>query len=179
MLMATVLPNIAWTQASFDLPPPILVIDRERLFAETDYGKAILQDFDTQAQALVAENRQIEAQLIAEEQALTDERATLEIDAFREKADAFDEKVQGIRAEQDRKSRDLQAARDAAQQAFSREIIPVLSSIMRERGALVMFDRRDVFISAGGLDATDLAIERINTEVGVGPDQDAPDAPEN
>ncbi len=41
--------------------------------------------------------------------------------------------------------------------------MPVLSDLVRERGAVVVLDRRDVFLSADAIDITDEAIARLNT----------------
>ena len=158
----------ASAQQTLEVPPPILIIDRDRLFAETAFGRRVLNDLEERAAALVAENRDIEAELIAEEQALTDDRPNLSVEEFRALADAFDEKVQQIRAAQDAKSDALNAYRENAQQAFSREIVPVLSDIMRARGALVMLNRRDVVLSAQGIDVTDEVIRGIDARVGDG-----------
>ena len=41
-------------------------------------------------------------------------------------------------------------------------IAALISEIVRERGALIVLDRRDVFLSADRIDITDDAIARIN-----------------
>ena len=101
---------------------PVLTIDPDRLFGETVYGLRILQAVEERSTALARENRQIEAELIAEERALTDQRPTLSVEEFRALADAFDEKVQRIRGEQDAKTRDVQALRETEQQKFFNDI---------------------------------------------------------
>lgn len=152
--------------STIDVPAPILTIDQDRLFAETRLGAKTLADLERRAQDLAAENQRIEADLIAEEQELTDRRAAMEPQAFRELADAFDTKVQRIRTEQDEKARALTRTRDEARAEFFNEVAAILSDIVREKGALVVIDRRDVFLSADRIDITDEAIERINAEGG-------------
>ena len=96
------------------------VVDQDRLFAGSEYGQLILQGIERETAALAAENRQIEAQLEAEERALTEERATLSAEAFREKAGAFDAKVVGIRRAQDEKAQNLVRLRETERQRFFR-----------------------------------------------------------
>ncbi len=141
---------------------PILTIDQDRLFSETRLGVETRADLERQAQELASENAEIENALIAEESELTERRATLDPDEFRALADAFDEKVQQFRAEQDEKARRLNRLQDEARAAFFNEIAVILSEIVREKGALVVIDRRDVFLSADRIDITDEAIARIN-----------------
>ena len=141
---------------------PILTIDQDRLFAETRLGAEQSAEWERQAQQLAAENAEIENALIAEEKALTEQRAVLPPAEFRALADAFDERVQALRAEQDEKARQLNRQREEARAAFFNGIAAMLSEIVREKGALVVIDRRDVFLSADRIDITDEAIQRIN-----------------
>jgi Skp family chaperone for outer membrane proteins len=164
----------AQTQAApqVELPPPVLTIDADRLLAESAFGRALAAEVDTAARTLADENRRIEADLLAEEKDLTERRAMMSPDEFRPMADAFDEKVQRLRAEQDEKERALTDLREEGRQRFFREAVPVLSEIVREQGALVLLDRRDVFLSADAIDITDVAIARI--DAAVAPPEDAP-----
>ncbi|MEO1238932.1 MAG: OmpH family outer membrane protein [Pseudomonadota bacterium] len=157
----------------------VLVIDQERLFSESQLGAAALSEIEAAALELAAENRRIEAELLAEEQALTDERATTPPAEFADLADAFDAKVRRLRDEQDTKSRALSRAREEAQQAFFGEVGGILSAIARERGAVVMLERRQVFLSIDLIDVTDEAIDRINAALSsdTAPD-DVPGAPQ-
>jgi hypothetical protein len=101
---------------------------------------------------LAAENRRIEAALTEEELALTELRATTEPDAFREMADAFDTRVEAIRAAQEAKARALTAQADSAQVQFFERVAPILLDIVRDarrgradgqpRGAFVGRPRR-------------------------------------
>lgn len=148
----------------------ILTIDQDRLFSETQLGVDTLAALEEQAQALAAENQRIEAELIAEERDLTEKRAELDPEAFRELANAFDERVQQFRAEQDEKVRQLNRSRDEARSRFFRDVATIISGIVREKGAVVVVDRRDVFLSADSIDITDEAIRRVNEAEGHVPD---------
>ncbi len=145
---------------------PVLTIDRDRLLAETQSGSETIAELERLAQALAAENAEIESALIAEESALTEQRATLPSEEFRQLADAFDERVQQLRAEQDEKARQLNRQREEAPTQFFNEVAPILSEIVREKGAVVVIDLRDVFLSVRGIDITDEAIARINANRG-------------
>ncbi|NHX28060.1 OmpH family outer membrane protein, partial [Escherichia coli] len=150
-------PSVAQDSTSA-LRSPILTIDRDEVFERSAYGQAVQAAFDDQSNALAAENRRIETQLVAEERALTNERPTLDPVIFREKAAAFDEKVVAIRKEQDEKARALIRERDEAQAGFLNVVLPILSEIARERGAVSVLESRAVLMSAGQIDITDEAI---------------------
>ena len=149
-------------QDRLQIPSPILTLDQEALFSDSSLAERISREIEQRGEALAAENREIEAKLVAEELELTEKRPSMDPGEFRELADAFDLKVQALRDEQDAKTRELQRMREQARQNFLRRISPILSEIVRERGAVVVLDRRSVFLSADTIDITQLAIDRIN-----------------
>ncbi len=153
---------------------PVLVIKQDAFFEGSALGKAARAQLDTATQALLAENRRIEAGLEAEERALTERRPTLAADEFRALADAFDRKVEGIRTAQDAKSRAITADFDAARQGFLRAALPVLAAIMRERGAAVILDQQVVVVRLDAVDITAEAIARMDATAAA-PPAPAPD----
>lgn len=156
------------------LRSPLLTVDQDRLFADSGRGQALLSEIEAASAALAAENRQIEAALAAEERALTDARPTLDPAAFRAKAAAFDEKVVAIRAAQDEKARALVRQRETAQKSFYSEVLPILTEIARERGAVAVLESRSVILSADQIDITDTAIARIDAQSAAGPPAGSP-----
>ncbi|MEX0282047.1 MAG: OmpH family outer membrane protein [Arenibacterium sp.] len=117
---------------------------------------------------MATENRRIEAELTAEEKALTEQRETMEPQEFRALADAFDEKVQAFRDTQDARTRALSQRREEARGVFVEAVIPVLAQLMRETGASVILERSTVFLSTNATDITDIALLRINAAIGDG-----------
>jgi len=140
----------------------IVTVDQERLFSGSAYGQSLLDEVEAQAEALAAENRKIEAQLIAEEKQLTEDRPGMDPAAFRQLAAAFDEKVVGIRAAQEAKAREVARAREDVQKRFYQDALPILTEVVRERGALVVLEARSVVLAAGQIDVTSEAIGRID-----------------
>lgn len=141
---------------------PLLLLDQDRLFRESDFGKASIARERTETAALEQENRRIEAELVAEEQALTEMRATLTPEEFSARAEAFDAKVERIRDEQDAKARRLSERRDADRKAFMEVVVPVLGALLGDRGATAILDKNLVILSLSAVDVTDEAIARVN-----------------
>ncbi|MBT8458367.1 MAG: OmpH family outer membrane protein, partial [Boseongicola sp.] len=132
----------------------------------TGLGARSAASIEAEVQVLAAENARIEAELIEREQDLTIQRSTLPPDEFRALADAFDVDVQRIRIAQDEKARELNRLREVSRQEFFSDVADIIYGIVRERGALVVLDRRDVFLSADSVDITDEAIARVNEAAG-------------
>jgi Skp family chaperone for outer membrane proteins len=146
----------------------VLTLDQKRLFAESLWGKRVTESVAADSRELQAENRTIEAALTAEEEALTARRASLDPQAFRQEADAFDEKVTSIRAAQDAKAREIAGRVETEEQAFLAAALPVIGEVLQSRGAVVVIDRAMVFVSANSIDVTDELILRIDQTLGDG-----------
>ncbi|QYX58404.1 OmpH family outer membrane protein [Roseovarius sp. SCSIO 43702] len=141
---------------------PILVLDTERLFTESEPGQQFIRRYTEQREALIARNREVEAELREEEQELTEKRESLSPEAFRDLADDFDDKVRRIREESERASRDLERTREQAPFMLLRQAEGVLFELMRETGGAVILDARQVLIRSDAVDITDTAIARID-----------------
>ena len=163
-------PAVAQGQDFGRVVSPILTLDRDQLFANTLYGQRVNRELEAASTAMAAETRSIEAALEAEEKALTEKRATMTPEAFRDLATAFDDKVQKLRADRDAAETDLRAQIEAAQLAFFNRIGPVLGQVVRDRGAVLIVDRRAVLLAAANIDITSEAIERIDAVLGDGDD---------
>ncbi len=153
----------------------VLTIQPERLFAESAFGKRITQELEAEGAVLTAENRRVEAELRAEELELTERRSSMEPEAFRALADAFDEKVQETRRTQVQKLREINQMRENARREFFAASLPVLQGILLDSGAGAILDHASVFLSAESADVTELAISRIDAVLGDGASlEDAP-----
>lgn len=143
-------------------PAPLLTLDQDRFFLESDFGRAVIERERNATAALEQENKRIEAELVAEEQALTEQRKTLSPEEFTARAEAFDQKVERIRAEQDSKARALTDAREMDRQEFLKSAGPVLGELLGELKAAAILDKNLVIVSLSAIDITDEAIAKLN-----------------
>lgn len=146
----------------------VLVIDPNRLFAETLFGKRISRQLEEESQTLAQDNRRIEQELRDEEKAITEQRPTMDPEEFRDVAEAFDQKVQAIRQERLEKARALEEKRASAEQRFLATAQGILVELMNERGGNVLLDIRSVILRDGAIDITSDAVERIDAKLGSG-----------
>ena len=153
---------------------PVVTVDLERLVSETQIGQYLSFQMSEEAQRLQAELDAIEAELSAEEDDLIKKRETLDLDEFRVLAKAFDEKAVRLRQEQQAKIQAITDESTRRRQDLLRSFVPVLSQVMRDRGATVLLDRRSVVLDdRASVDITDVAIMIIDqntTETGAATD---------
>ncbi|MGL6208292.1 MAG: OmpH family outer membrane protein [Paracoccaceae bacterium] len=147
---------------------PVVTLDLERLFAETQYGQAVSARAEAENAELEAEFRKIEAALEAEERALTTRRAALPAAEFRKLADEFDARVEEVRRAQDVKSRSLLQRQDGDRKAFFDTALPILGTLMGEMGAVAILNRDAIIVLSFRIDITDAAIARLDAELGDG-----------
>lgn len=167
-------PNAAWAQqASAQSVSQIVTIDRQRLFAETAFGKRVVAAAEEERARLAQETRATEAELVKEENLLTEQRASLDPKEFRILADEFDKKVSELRAEGQAREQEFVQVLEREQSAFFDRIGPILGVLVRELGAVVILDRRAILLATQNIDITDLAITRIDQELGDGLSENA------
>ena len=148
--------------------PQVLIIDSERLYFETLYGRRLARDLAQRAAEVQAENDRIVQTLTEEERSLTQRRPSMTPEAFRAEADAFDEKVQEVRRARDAKNSELQAASARARAEFEERVQSVIVDVMLDRGALMVMDQRNVILSVRAANITDDVIVRIDAALGDG-----------
>lgn len=142
---------------------PVVTVDLDRLVNETQIGQYISFQMGERAQKLQKELDKIEAELSAEEEDLIKQREELELSEFRVLAKAFDEKAVRLRLEQQAKIQALEEEGSKRRQDLLRSFVPVLSQVMRDRGASILLDRRSVVLDdRASVDITDVAIMIID-----------------
>ncbi len=148
---------------------PVLTLNQQRLFEDSEFGKDSLLRLEADSRSLQAEIRKIESDLEIEERMLTQRRSTLSPAEFMPIAAAFDEKVEKIRNAWGAKDRDLKRQREADQQKFFETVVPILAELMQEMGAVMLVNQGSVILSLDRVDITQPAIERINERLATPP----------
>lgn len=143
---------------------PVLVFDRSRVLNQSQVGAALESRINDARAALLVENDQIYADLEAEEQQISDEKASMGEAEFRARAQAFDDKVTEVRQRQDEKARDIQKLYDDGLAEIEQEMNSVLAEIARDLGAVVVFERNQVYLMSGAIDISRIAIEKLDEQ---------------
>ena len=126
------------------------------------------QEINDKSDELLANELLLQSQLESEEQALTEQRKTIDIEEFKVLAANFDKKVQRIRAETTEARIELSEYSEAERNRFFKLITPVLVELSKEFGVSTLLDHRMVIISLN--DITDRSVIRVNKIIGDGDD---------
>lgn len=159
----------AGTTAPADpLAQAVLTVDQEAMYRQSAWGQRAERQIAQQSRQVAADNDKAFAALVADEDALTSARATLAADEFRKRAAAFDQRVMAVRQERDAARADLARMAERDRVLFFQAAAPVLSRVMKARGARVVLDQRTVLISDERIDMTAATIEALDSALGDG-----------
>ncbi|GAA3876050.1 OmpH family outer membrane protein [Celeribacter arenosi] len=147
------------------LPTPIVVFDRSRVIGESETGRRLEARVQEARDRVLAENEALYNELETEERAISQARSQMTDEAFRARADAFDEKVTESRAQQAQKAEAVQDLYDTGLQALEARMNTVLADIANEIGAIAVFERQQVYLVSGGVDITQVAISRLDAMI--------------
>lgn len=151
-----------------DIGPPqqpvvaIRILNQDRLLQESQRGQALLAALLEAEAELDRDNLALSEQLAEEERDLTGLRGSLDPEDFRARVDAFDRRVETIRAERARLAQDLARRYDAEAQVFFQSALPVIAALMQDQGIVAILSPDAVILAADWLDITDLAIDRLD-----------------
>lgn len=140
----------------------ILVVDLDRAYKSSKFGKLIRKNFELENQSFNEENDAILDSLKREEIKLTKERASLSPENFSKAAKAFDKKAVAIRAVRLEKIRLVDKKFQELKPLFYNQIRPIIEKIMREYDASIILEKNSVIWSLASIDITSLIVERVD-----------------
>lgn len=153
---------------------PVFVVDESEVFRGTKYGARLIDDYRATITRLTEESEKIASALEEEERGLAARRAEMEREAFLELAEEFNTRANEIRQERLDAAENAKAQFYAAQQGFAENVQPILFQLLRQRGGVVLLDRRSVIYGLEQIDLTQDAIAEVDRTLGEGPRIDAP-----
>lgn len=155
-------PLLAQQYPVFQEHLPVASINREVLFAESTYGRALLASISEHESQLVNENDLLLADLEREERGLTELRKQIPAQEFAKLAKAFDAKANQIRQAQREKLDSLNKQLDAARFTFYRQAETVIRDLMIERGIVYVLNEQAILMSTGEGNITPDVIQQLD-----------------
>ncbi len=137
---------------------PVLVVSRERVLEEAAPADRLNDAEAAMTAELQARVDRAKAELAAEEQELTELRATLPPEEFERRVRDFDRRVRNEREITQRRAAALQTAFRQARQTLVEALVPILVTLSRERGARLVLDSDQILVAHPSIDVTEEAI---------------------
>ncbi len=163
LLAATAAPAVA-QQLS---PPVIIIVDMDRVVNESAAGKQAGTDLQAKAQSLQTRRTTLAGQLQSEAQAIQQgqQNKTLAGPALEQRIKAFQDRENGANQELARGQDDLARSRQYVIQQITKGADPIITQLMRERGAALALQKGATLQHTASLEVTTDVITRLNTSL--------------
>jgi Skp family chaperone for outer membrane proteins len=161
LVVAGTLPSLAIAQAQ---PVSIIVVDMERVVTQSAAGKQAMTEIDTKMKALQSRAGTLQGQLKTEADAIQAGQAnnSLAGPALDTRMKAFGEKQQSAQQEIGKLEADIQRSRQWVLKQISDKVGPIVSEVMKERGASLAIPRAAALQFAPAMDATTEVLTRLD-----------------
>lgn len=144
---------------------PILVLSRDQVLHESRAGKALAAAEERLTRAFQERVDAAKKQFEAEEAELARLRGTLPEAEFEQRTAAFDRKVRATRRESQRRAAELQTIFRKEREKLNRALVPILIAVLKDHGADIVLDSREILVARPGADITAEVIERFDARV--------------
>ncbi len=162
LLIAGALPATVLAQAA--TPATIIVVDIERVVSQSAAGKAAMGEIQGKVTALQTRANALQGQLKTEADAIQAGQANKSLagPALDTRVKAFGQKQQSAQQELGRLENEIQRSRQFVLQQISDGVGPIVSQIMKERGANIALPKGATLQHAASLDVTTEVISRLD-----------------
>ena len=145
----------------------IIIVDMDQVILNSAAGKAASAELKTKADALQARVTSLQAQFSSEEQTLAKSQpaqgaAPAVVTAFQAKARDYATRRQTAETDVGNRNRDFQASRQYVIKQIQDGANPVISTIMRERGASIVLAEGATLQHSASIDVTADVIARLD-----------------
>ena len=160
---ASALPTAAFAQAAA-AQTSIIVVDMDRVGAESAAGKSGQTQLKSKLDSLQARGKTLADQLRSEEETLLKARQanTMAPDAFQAKVKELQTKQNSARTELGNRENELQRSQAFVRQQIFNAVGPIVQAVMRERGASIVLAREAALAVSPTLDVTAEVIRRLD-----------------
>jgi len=161
LLAMTSVPSVAQTLS----PPVIVIVDLDRVVNESAAGKTAATEIQGKISALQSRANTLQTQLKTDADAIQAGQAnkTLAGPALEQRAQAFGQKQRAAEQEVQRLEQDVQRSRQFVIKQINDAAQPIITQVMRERGASIALAEAATHQHSASLDVTSDVISRINT----------------
>jgi outer membrane protein len=175
---ATALPTAALAQAAAP-QSAIIVVDMNRVVAESAAGKSGSSQLKAQVDSAQARAKTLAEQLQKEEETLVKARQanSMAPEAFQAKVKELQTKQNNARTELGNREQQIQRSDAYVRQQIFQAVNPIIQALLRERGAQIVLAREAALAVNPALDVTAEVVRRLDAalpRVSVNPPAQAP-----
>ncbi len=148
-------------------PPVIVIVDMDRVVNESAAGKQAGTEIQTRITGLQGRATTLQSQLKTDADAIQAGQANKSLagPALEQRAQAFGQKQQQAQQELQRLEQDIQRSRQFVIKQITDGANPIITQVMRERGASIALAEGATLQHSSSIDVTSDIITRLNTSL--------------
>ena len=164
LLLATAAAPVVAQQLS---PPVIVIVDMDRIVNESAAGKTAATEIQGKITALQTRATTLQTQLKTDADSIQagQKNNTLTGPALEQRAKAFGDRQQAAQQELARLENDIQRSRQHVIKQITDAANPIITQVMRERGASIALAEGATLQHSASLDVTNDVVTRLNTSL--------------
>lgn len=140
----------------------VLVVDIEKVFANSLSGKSLIDQIKTEGDAIRASRDKAQKDLEADAKKIDEQKTLLTPEALRAKADELRLKEISKNQEIQQELRKLETAQATARNEILKKLSPILTEVMKQKGADAIIEARLALISSPDINVTDVVVKRLD-----------------
>jgi len=164
LVIAGAVPAAAIAQTAALPPASIIVVDMERVVNQSAAGKQAMAEIQGKVTAAQTRANALQGQLKTEADAIQAGQANKSLagPALESRIKAFGDKQQSAQREMGRLEGEIQRARQHVFKQISDGVNPIITAIMKERGATIAMPKAATLQHVAGLEVTSDVITRLD-----------------
>lgn len=160
----TALPAHAAPKAA---PVSMVIVDMDRVVNESAAGKQASGEIQTKVNQLQTRGQTLQGQLQTEAQAIQkgQQDKTLQGAALEQRVKSFQDRQNAARKELGEQEQKIQESRNYVMEQIATAAEPIVTEVMRERGAAIALDQGATLQHSASLNVTNDIITRLNAKL--------------
>lgn len=145
--------------------PVVIVVDVNKIMTESAAAKSIQSQVSSMRKSLKDDVEKKEANLRAQDEKLSKDRASMSADDFEKKRRGFEEEVMNSRKDLDKRVSSLDRSVAVAMGKVEKELQGILFDIAKEQKANLVLPKAAILVAENTMDFTDQAMSKINSKL--------------
>lgn len=145
--------------------PVVIVVDVNKIMTESAAAKSIQSQVSSMRKSLKDDVDKKEANLRAQDEKLSKDRASMSADDFEKKRRSFEEEVMNSRKDLDKRVSSLDRSVAVAMGKVEKELQGILFDIAKEQKANLVLPKAAILVAENTMDFTDQAMSKINSKL--------------
>ena len=153
----------AFTSNAADFPKTSIgVLDMNKILTDSTAAKKAAEDIEEIAKKIEEELLKSDEEMIVEQNKLIEAQTIMAPEAFEDKRNEYEKKVQNYNNERQRKLLSVDNLVQNSRNIILENMKPILEEIAENKGITILLEKNTTLLNADGMDITNEVIKKLN-----------------